>query len=132
MKIRFLILFLISFTFLSCSEDKYNFYNTCSEIDFEENQWVPKFLKTVDCQNIALYHNLDTNEIWGKFYTTDDLNFENENSTFKINNKTKKRLNKIGLENNYIVLRTEDINFNIKIFFQNSNKTIVYFYGTLR
>ena len=132
MKIRFLILFLIPFISLSCSEDKYNFYNTCFEINFEENQWVPEFLKTVDCQNITLYNNLDTNEIWGKFYTTDDLNFENINSNFIINKKTEKRLNKIGLENNYIVLKTEDKNFNIKIFYQNFDKTIVYFYGTLR
>ncbi len=70
-KIKF-VLFLFLITLFSCSEDIYDYYEKCSESDFEQNCWLPKFLKNIDCKNITLYHNLDTNEIWGKFYIYGD------------------------------------------------------------
>ena len=87
-KIKF-VLFLFLITLFSCSEDIYDYYEKCSESDFEQNCWLPKFLKNIDCKNITLYHNLDTNEIWGKFYIYGDffytkgIKFYNERKTGK-------------------------------------------------
>lgn len=127
-KIKF-VLFLFLITLFSCSEDIYDYYEKCSESDFEQNCWLPKFLKNIDCKNITLYHNLDTNKIWGKFYIYDDSFFIQKESDFIMNEKQKKRLKKIGLEKNYLILRnnTDDSDFNIRLFIPESETDLFFF-----
>ena len=129
-KVVLSIVFLCSFfAFVSCSEDICNHYEKCSKNDFAQNPWLPKFLEKIDCKNISLYHNLDTNEIWGKFYICDDSSFEPDDSNFIMNRKYEKRLNKIGLGKSYSILKTEDNEFYIKLFCSNSDDTLLFFYG---
>ena len=132
-KIKF-VLFLFLITLFSCSEDIYDYYEKCSESDFEQNCWLPKFLKNIDCKNITLYHNLDTNEIWGKFYIYGDSFFIQKESDFIMNEKQEKRLKKIGLERNYLILRnnTDDSDFNIRLFIPESETDLLFFYGTYK
>ena len=132
-KIKF-VLFLFLITLFSCSEDIYDYYEKCSESDFEQNCWLPKFLKNIDCKNITLYHNLDTNEIWGKFYIYGDSFFIQKESDFIMNEKQEKRLKKIGLEKNYLILRnnTDDSDFNIRLFIPESETDLLFFYGTYK
>ena len=129
MKVSKIILLLFLFSLVSCSEDIYNHYEKCSEKDFEQNPWLPKFLEKIDCKNISLYHDLDTNEVWGKFYICDDSSFEPDNSNFIMNRKYERRLNKIGLGKSYSIFKTEDNAFNIKLFCSNSDDTLLFFYG---
>ena len=128
MKKNIFILFIL-FVFISCSEKLYNYYETCSKTDFEQNMWLPEFLKNIDCRKISLYHDLDTNEIWGKFYLHDDSSFEIDNTGFIMLEKYKKRLNKIGLEENFFILKVEDNHFNVKLFTSNSEENSLFFYG---
>ena len=132
-KIKF-VLFLFLITLFSCSEDIYDYYEKCSESDFEQNCWLPKFLKNIDCKNITIYHNLDTNEIWGKFYIYGDSFFIQKESDFIMNEKQEKRLKKIGLEENYLILRnnTDDSDFNIRLFIPESETDLLFFYGTYK
>ena len=127
-KIKF-VLFLFLITLFSCSEDIYDYYEKCSESDFEQNCWLPKFLKNIDCKNITIYHNLDTNEIWGKFYIYGDSFFIQKESDFIMNEKQEKRLKKIGLEENYLILRnnTDDSDFNIRLFIPESETDLLFF-----
>lgn len=113
---------------ISCKEDLYDYYKSSSETECIQNPWVPEILKEIKCKEICLYHNLDTNEIWGKFSTDEDISF-NEFETFNYNKKTDKRLKKIGLENNYLVLEVKDKNFKIYFFKDNTENEILYFYG---
>ena len=127
-----IVLYLFIITLFSCSEDIYDYYEKCSERDFEQNCWLPKFLKNIDCKNISLYHNLDTNEIWGKFYIFDNLSFAQEDSDFIMYEKYEKRLKKIGLRKQYLVLKTDvdDSDFNTWIFISETENNLLYFYGT--
>ena len=43
--------------------------------------------------------------------------------------KYKKRLNKIGLEEIFFILKVEDNHFNVKLFTSNSEENLLFFYG---
>ena len=128
MRKNIFILFVL-FIFISCSERMSNYYETCSDTDFEQNMWLPEFIKDIDCRKISLYHDLDTNEIWGKFYIYDDSDFEIDNNEFIMHEKYKKRLNKIGLEKEFNILKVEDNRFNVKLFTTNPEENLFFFYG---
>ena len=129
---KILIIIFLSFFIISCKEDLYDYYKSSSETECIQNPWVPEILKEIKCKEICLYHNLDTNEIWGKFSIDEDISFELED--FNYNEKTYIRLKKIGLDlyKNSLVLKAEDQNFKINFFTDNPESKLLYFYGRLK
>ena len=133
MKITKFFIILLAFSIFSCSEDIKDYYQICSKQDLIENPWLPNFIEKIDCKDIYLYHNLDTNELWGKLSIViiPDSVFELENSNFIIGSKMEKRLKKIGLKPNFLILKAEDETFDINLFYDSDNQKM-FFYGKMK
>ena len=94
--------FIVGFSILtySCSKSQC-YYKTSNDEVLLENEWVPDFIKNIECFEINFQYDLDTNEVWGNFLVNDitklkeiDIGKEPYFASRKL-----KRLKEIGMPN---------------------------------
>ena len=134
---------IFSFTvMISCSysDVKQNYYKDLYKISDNQKMWLPEILyadeKIKDTVlEVFENHDLDTNEIWGRFQSDFDFSkmFADEKyNSFPLNQKKiRKRLKQLGINDVQSSYFFSTKSFNCILYF-NSEKNLYFYYGTYK
>ena len=126
---------------ISCSDTKQNYYKNLYNLTDNQKMWLPEFLYTDErikenVSEVFENHDLDTNEIWGRFQSNFDFSIMLKKETFESfsfnQEKLRKRLKSLNYQNDIqsgFFFNTK--NFNCILYF-NLEKKLYFYYGKMK